>query len=55
MLITAAQVAERLGVSVRTVQRRAAAGELPVAMQVPGYRGALLFDPEQIADLAGAA
>jgi predicted DNA-binding protein (UPF0251 family) len=51
VLLTAAQVAEKLGISARTVQRRAAAGELKVVQQLPGPTGALLFDSD---DLNGA-
>jgi hypothetical protein len=51
-LLTSAQVAERLGCDIRTVHRHHKAGKLPAAMRVPGYKGALLFDPE-VVDLLG--
>lgn len=47
-LLTTAEVAERLGVSARTVARYAEAGELPVAQRLPGTTGALLFDLAEV-------
>lgn len=41
--LTAAQVADILGVSVKTVARWANAGTLPTAIKAPGLRGARLF------------
>lgn len=48
MLLTASDVAAKLGISVRTVHRRAASGELKVVKKLPGVRGALLFDDEDL-------
>lgn len=45
------QVAELLGVNRATVNRRAAAGELP-ATKLPGRTGAYLFDRADIEQLA---
>lgn len=53
-LLTSAQVAEILGKSVRTVNRLAKAGELPVAMKVAPNTGAYLFDREDVEKLAAA-
>jgi excisionase family DNA binding protein len=47
-LLTTAQVAERLGLSVPTVNRYALAGRLPVAQKLPGFRGAYLFTLEAV-------
>lgn len=47
-LMTTKDVARRLGVSTRTVQRRVEAGGLTVAHRMPGYRGDLLFDPADV-------
>ena len=47
-LMTTAAVAERLGVDVSTVARWVQAGRIPVAVKVPGLRGARLFDPADI-------
>lgn len=41
--LTAAQVADRLGVSIKTVARWANSGQLPTAVKAPGLRGARLF------------
>jgi len=41
-----ADVAERLGKSIKTVQRMAEAGEIPGARKLPGQTGAWYFDPE---------
>ncbi|WP_157001452.1 helix-turn-helix domain-containing protein [Agromyces laixinhei] len=43
-LLTAAQAAEVAKRSHSTINRDAAAGKLPTAMQFPGYKGARLFD-----------
>lgn len=51
-LMTTKDVARRLGVSPRTVQRRVEAGGLRVAHRMPGYRGDLLFDPADVDALA---
>lgn len=47
-LLTTAQVAILLGKSVRTVNRMAESGALPIAMKVPGKTGAYLFRPEDV-------
>lgn len=47
-LITTAQVAERAGVSRRAVTRWVDAGRLTPTQQLPGLRGALLFDAETV-------
>jgi excisionase family DNA binding protein len=54
-LLTAAQAADRLGVSVRTVARWAEEGRLPEAMKLAGVRGPRLFRAEDVDALAGAA
>ncbi len=46
-MLSAAQVAEMLGKSLRTVQRMAEAGDLP-AEKMPGQTGAWLFDAATI-------
>lgn len=48
--LSTAQVAELLGYSVKTVQRKAAAGELPGAVKLPGRTGVFIFDPDKITD-----
>jgi excisionase family DNA binding protein len=47
-LLTTAQVAERLGLSVATVNRRAKDGELRPEMEFPGRTGARLFHPAEV-------
>lgn len=47
-LLTSRQVAERMRTTVTTVNRWVAAGRLEPVLQVPGYRGARLFDPASI-------
>lgn len=42
-LLTSPQVCLILGVSTRTVQRMADAGDLPFAQKLPGPNGAYLF------------
>jgi len=49
--LSSKQVAKRLRVSVRTVQRRAEDGEIP-ALKMDGETGAYLFDPRTIEALA---
>jgi excisionase family DNA binding protein len=44
-LMTAAQVAEVLGCSQRTIARMAEDGRLTPALKLPGETGAYLFDP----------
>jgi excisionase family DNA binding protein len=48
-LLTTAQVAEVLGVSVPTVNRMANDGRLTPAQKLPGQTGSHLFDPEVVA------
>lgn len=48
-LLTTPQVAERLGVSIDTVQRLARGGVLRPEIKFPGLRGASLFHPDEIA------
>jgi excisionase family DNA binding protein len=50
--LTSRQVAERLGVDLRTVHRMADDGRLPSAGKLPGLTGAYLFDPAVIDDVA---
>lgn len=52
--ITTAETAKILGVSVRTVHRRADAGEIPHELKMPGPRGAYVFDEAVIRGLAKA-
>jgi predicted site-specific integrase-resolvase len=49
-LLTTAQVAEKLGKSVATVNRWAADGRLKPAAKAPGIRGAWLFDPADVVE-----
>lgn len=51
-LITSAEVAEILGVSLPTVNRRAIAGDLPVAGRAAGRRGPRLFNRAEIERIA---
>ena len=51
-LITTADAARALGISTRTVARRAASGQLPYALKLDGIRGHYLFDPAVIAHAA---
>lgn len=46
--MTTGQVADRLGVTIRTVLRMAADGRLPVAFKVPGKTGTYLFDRQVV-------
>jgi excisionase family DNA binding protein len=48
MLITSPQVAQHLGVSLRTVHRLVADGKLAPAQQLPGPNGAFLFDQSAV-------
>lgn len=50
--MTAAEAAALLGVSLRTIQRRAKTGQLPYYAQLPGQTGAYLFDRTVIETLA---
>lgn len=49
-LLTTREVAERLGVTPRHVTRMVPS-KLKPAYTVPGYRGALLFSPDDVARL----
>lgn len=54
-LLTTAQAADRLGVTVRTVSRWADSGRLPEAMKLAGLRGPRLFrvtDVDRLRDVA---
>lgn len=51
-LIGSAQAAKVLGVDRATFNRWAAAGEIPVAIQMDGLTGARLFDADVIDQLA---
>ncbi|MGD7734144.1 helix-turn-helix transcriptional regulator [Propionibacteriaceae bacterium G57] len=53
-LLTAAQAAERLGVTRATVNKWAATGTLPTADKFPGRTGPRLFDPEVVNGLKAA-
>ncbi len=52
-LITTAQVAEVLGITVAWANKQAAAGRLPVVQKLPGRTGAYLFDRSAIEVEAG--
>lgn len=45
--LSTAQVAEKIGKSVKTVQRIAASGEIP-AIKLPGLTGAYIFDARDV-------
>lgn len=47
-LVSTAEVAQRLGCDVRTVHRWAAEGRLPAFAKLPGARGALVFDEDDV-------
>ena len=51
-LLTAPEVANLLGKSVRSVHRMATAGTLPVAHKLPGPNGAFLFARADVEALA---
>lgn len=46
--MTSAQVADALGVSLRTLGRLVDAGEISFVMQLPGLRGARLFSRSEV-------
>jgi excisionase family DNA binding protein len=48
-LLSTAEVAERAGVSIRTVARWVDAGRLTPVVIAPGPTGARLFDPRDVA------
>ena len=54
-LITTAEVAQRLGVSIPTVNRWVRDGRLEPVQKLPGIRGANLFHPDAIAGLKETA
>lgn len=47
-LMTTAQVAELLGITVAWANKQAARGRLPVAHKLPGLTGAYLFHRDEI-------
>lgn len=51
-LVTTAEAADLLGVSIKTVLRIAERGELPVAVRVPGLRGPRMY---RLADVQALA
>lgn len=51
-LIPGAEAAKRLGVSIRTLNRRVAQGAIVPAAEAPGIRGARLYDADEIDALA---
>lgn len=50
--ISTGEVADQLGVSVRTVARWVEVGALPMLRQLPGKTGTMLFDPDVVDDFA---
>ena len=57
-LLSTAEAAERIGVSVRTLNRMAEDGRITPAAKAPGLRGGYLYEPaevERVAAEAGAA
>lgn len=50
-VLSTREVAEQLLVSVPTVHRMARRGELSVVQRLQGVRGAMLFDPDEVAEL----
>jgi excisionase family DNA binding protein len=53
-LLTTAQVAERLGLSVYTINRYVRDGRIRAEMQMPGSKGARLYHPAEIDRFAGS-
>jgi predicted DNA-binding transcriptional regulator AlpA len=53
-LIDSREVAEMLGVSTSTVNRRALTGEIPTVTRTGGRRGVRLFDRAAIVAIAAA-
>jgi excisionase family DNA binding protein len=51
-LLNSRQVAERLGVDLRTVHRMADAGRLPYVAKLEGATGAYVYDPDAIDTIA---
>lgn len=54
-LLTTRQAAERLGKSVATINRLAAAGKLRAEWKAPGDTGAYYFTADALADYEGEA
>ena len=48
-LLTTAEAAQRLGISVTTLNRWAKSGAIRVAVQAPGRTGVRLYDEDEIA------
>ena len=51
-LMSTAEAADRLGISVATLNRWANSGKVPVAVQAPGKTGTRLYDADVIDRLA---
>jgi excisionase family DNA binding protein len=51
-LLSTGQVAERLGLHIRKIQRMAENGELPYVEKLPGHNGRYVFDAALIDVLA---
>jgi hypothetical protein len=47
-LLKTVDVARELNKDRRTIVRMARDGRLPIAIELPGYRGDLLFDPASV-------
>lgn len=47
-LLTTTQAAERLGISTRTLTRRVEDREIEPSHRLPGLRGAMLFDADDV-------
>jgi hypothetical protein len=50
-VLTVREAAQRTGRSKSSIHRDIAAGRLPVVQRVPGYRGAVLLDPQQVREV----
>ena len=53
-LLSTAQVAAITGLSLATINRKVAAGELRVELQAPGPRGARLYHPAEVERFAAS-
>lgn len=51
-LLSTAEAAERIGVSVRTLNRMAEDGRIVPAAKAPGLRGGYLYDPAEVERVA---
>ena len=51
-LLSTGQVAKRLGIHIRKVQRMAEAGDLPYVDKLPGHNGRYVFDAAVIEVIA---